>query len=171
MNYLKLGGKCGVVIPEGVLFQTNKAFGAVKKELLERFNVHTILSLPAGIFLPYSGVKTNVLFFDRNGSTSDIFYYEVNPPNKLTKNKPIRYEHFKEFLDVWEDRTLTDNSWIVNINDIKDFDISAKNPNNIEVIEYKSPIELVENLKANNNDIGVIMQEIEDILKQRSNVS
>jgi len=167
MNYLKLGGKCGVVIPEGVLFQTNKAFASVKQELLERFNVHTILSLPAGIFLPYSGVKTNVIFFDRNGSTSDIFYYEVNPPYKLTKNKPIQYEHFREFLDVWEDRTLTDNSWIVNINDIKEFDISAKNLKNIEVIEHKSPIELVENIKQNNSEIDIIMDEIENILKTK----
>ena len=164
MNYLKLGGKCGVVIPEGVLFQTNKAFQAVKQELLERFNVHTILSLPAGIFLPYSGVKTNVIFFDRNGSTSDIFYYEVNPPYKLTKNKPIQYEHFKEFLDTWEKRELTQNSWIVHVNDIKDYDISAKNPNNVEVIEHKSPLELVENIKANNKEIDELMDEIEAVL-------
>ncbi len=168
MNNLKLEGRCGVVIPEGVLFQTNKAFQAVKKELLERFNVHTILSLPAGIFLPYSGVKTNVVFFDRNGSTSDIFYYEVNPPYKLTKNKPIQYEHFKEFLESWESRTLTDNSWIVNINDIKDFDISAKNPNNVEVIEHKAPIELVENIKGNNKEINDLMDEIEIILVKKN---
>lgn len=164
MNHLKLNGKCGVVIPEGVLFQTNKAFQTVKKELLERFNVHTILSLPSGVFLPYSGVKTNVVFFDRNGSTSDIFYYEVNPPYKLTKNKPIQYEHFKEFLEIWEDRKVTDNSWIVNVSKIKDFDISAKNPNNIEEIEHKSPIELVENIKDNNNEINGLMDEIESIL-------
>ena len=154
----------GVVIPKGVLFQTNKAFQAVKKELLERFNMHTILSLPAGIFLPYSGVKTNVIFFDRNGSTSDIFYYEVNPPYKLTKNKPIKYEHFKEFLDTWQNRELTDNSWIVHVNDIKDYDISAKNPNNIEVIEHKSPLELVENIKNNNQEINDLMNEIEAVL-------
>ncbi len=164
MNSLKLEGRCGVVIPEGVLFQTNKAFQSVKKELLERFNVHTILSLPSGIFLPYSGVKTNVLFFDRNGSTSDIFYYEVNPPHKLTKNKPIQYEHFKEFLDVWEKRELTDNSWIVNINDLKEFDISAKNPNNVKVIEHKLPLELVKNIKENTIMIDKLMDEVESIL-------
>jgi type I restriction enzyme M protein len=166
MNYLKLGGKCGVVIPEGELFQTNKAFKAVKQGLLEQFNVHTVLSLPAGIFLPYSGVKTNVIFFDRNGSTSEIFYFEVNPPYKLTKNKPIQYEHFKEFLDTWQERTLTDNSWIVHVNDIKDYDISAKNPNNIEVIEHKSPLELVENIKQNTKEIDDIMNELEKILKE-----
>lgn len=164
MNHLKINGKCGVVIPEGVLFQTNKAFQSVKKELLERFNVHTIVSLPSGVFLPYSGVKTNILFFDRNGSTSDIFYYEVNPSSKLTKNKPIKYEHFKKFLDVWKDRIETDNSWTVNINDIKDFDISAKNPNKNDVIEHKTPIELVENIKLNNVEINDLMDDIESIL-------
>jgi len=164
MQNLKLNGKCGVVIPEGVLFQTNKAFQSVKKDLLERFNVHTILSLPSGVFLPYSGVKTNVLFFDRVGSTSDIYYYEVNPPYKLTKNKPIQYEHFKEFLDCWQDRKETQNSWIVNVGDIKDYDISAKNPNKVEVIEHKSPIELVENIKDNNKEINDLMSEIESIL-------
>jgi len=164
MNYLKLNGKCGVVIPEGVLFQTNNAFQSVKQELLERFNVHTILSLPAGMFLPYSGVKTNVIFFDRNGSTSDIFYYELIPTKKLTKKRPITNEDFKEFLDVWENRILTDNSWIVNINDIKEFDISAKNPNKNEIIEHKSPIELVENIKGNNQEINDLMDEIKAIL-------
>ncbi len=164
MNSLKLEGRCGVVVPEGVLFQTNKAFGAVKKELLERFNLHTILSLPAGVFLPYSGVKTNVLFFDRRGSTSEIFYYEVNPPYKLTKNKPILYEHFAEFLEIWKERKLTENSWIVSVNDIIDYDISAKNPNSVEVVEHKAPLELVEHIKANNAKISDLMDEIENIL-------
>lgn len=164
MNHLKLGGKCGVVIPEGVLFQTNNAFQSVKKDLLERFNVHTILSLPSGVFLPYSAVKTNVVFFDRVGSTNDIYYYEVNPAFKLTKNKPINIDHFAEFLDSWESRKITPNSWIVNVNDIKDFDISAKNPKKNDAIEHKSPIELVENIKLNNAEINDLMDEIETIL-------
>ena len=168
MNHLKLGGKCGVVIPEGVLFQTNNAFQSVKKDLLERFNVHTILSLPSGVFLPYSAVKTNVVFFDRVGSTNDIYYYEVNPAFKLTKNKPINIDHFAEFLDSWESRKITPNSWIVNVNDIKDFDISAKNPNKNDAIEHKSPIELVENIKLNNALINDLLDEVEEILIGKS---
>lgn len=164
MNHLKQGGRCGVVIPEGVLFQTNNAFASVKKELLEKFNIHTILSLPSGVFLPYSAVKTNVIFFDRAGSTSDIYYYEVNLASKLTKNKPIVLEHFYEFLECWKDRKITENSWIVNVNDIKDFDLSAKNPNKNEKIEHKSPIELVENIKLNNALINDLLDEVEDIL-------
>ena len=164
MKSLKLNGRCGVVVPEGVLFQTNNAFKSVKKELLERFNVHTVLSIPSGVFLPYSGVKTNVLFFDRSGSTSDIYYYEVDPPYKLTKNKPILFEHFAELLECWSDRKLTDNSWIVNVGDVKDYDISAKNPNKVESIDHKSPIELVENIKDNSKEITDLMDEVEAIL-------
>jgi len=164
MSSLRLNGRCGVVVPEGVLFQTNNAFQSVKKDLLERFNVHTILSLPSGVFLPYSGVKTNVLFFDRNGSTSEIYYYEVNPPYKLTKNKPILFDHFAEFLECWADRKLTDNSWIVKVGDVKDYDISAKNPNKNDDIDHKSPIELVENIKDNSKEINDLMDEIESIL-------
>ena len=68
MKMLKLDGKASIVVPEGVLFQGNNAFKQVKQELLENFNVHTILSLPTGIFLPYSPVKTNVVYFDRKGA-------------------------------------------------------------------------------------------------------
>ena len=164
MSSLRLNGRCGVVVPEGVLFQTNNAFQSVKKDLLERFNVHTILSLPSGVFLPYSGVKTNVLFFDRKGSTSEIYYYEVNPPYKLTKNKPILFEHFADFLECWADRKLTDNSWIVKASEVKDYDISAKNPNKVESIDHKSPMDMVENIKVNTKEINDLMDEIESIL-------
>ena len=62
LKSVKTGGRVGIVLPEGVLFQTNQAFARVKQMLLEDFNLHTVVSLPAGVFLPYSGVKTNVLF-------------------------------------------------------------------------------------------------------------
>ena len=108
------------------------------------------------------------MFFDRTGSTNDIYYYEVNPAFKLTKNKPINIDHFAEFLDSWESRKITPNSWIVNVNDIKDFDISAKNPNKNEKIEHKSPIELVENIKLNNALINDLLDEVEEILIGKS---
>jgi type I restriction enzyme M protein len=73
-------------------------------------------------------------------------------------------EHFAAFLDCWQERKITENSWIIGINDIKDFDISAKNPNRNETIEHKSPIELVENIKLNNAEINDLMDEIESIL-------
>lgn len=65
MKMLKLEGRASIIIPEGVLFQTNNAFKTIKQNLLENFNVHTIVSLPSGVFLPYSAVKTNILYFDK----------------------------------------------------------------------------------------------------------
>ena len=64
MRNLAKGGRAAVIVPEGVSVSGGPD-QKVRKELLEHFNVHTILSLPAGCFLPYTGVKTNVLFFDR----------------------------------------------------------------------------------------------------------
>ncbi len=164
MKMLKLGGKASVIVPEGVLFQTNNAFASVKKELLENFNLHTIVSLPAGVFLPYSGVKTNIIFFERTGSTSDIWYYEVNPPQKLTKNKPITWEHMQDFVDLYNARPSTINSWVVNVADIKEYDLSAKNPNKQQAVEHLSPSVILDKLKRNDQSINGLLIEIEDIL-------
>lgn len=169
MKSLKKGGKAAIVIPEGVLFQTGNAFRSVKEELLASFNVHTILSLPAGVFLPYSGVKTNVLFFDRTGATSDIWYYECNPEQKLTKNKPIQYEHLKEFVELFPKRTLSQNSWLVKINDIVDTDLSAKNPNVSTDLEHLPPKEILSHIKKNDTEINRLLVEVEQILEEGFN--
>lgn len=180
MKMLKLEGRAAIIVPEGVLFQTNNAFTKVKQTLLENFNVHTIVSLPAGVFLPYSGVKTNILYFDRKGATTDIWYYEVNPPYKLTKNKPILYTHMEEFIHLFhhpEERNATNakeenadanakvgNDWTVNVADIKDYDLSAKNPHNIVEVVHKSPKELLAKIKANDVEIEKLMNEIESLI-------
>jgi type I restriction enzyme M protein len=164
MRSLKNGGKAGVVVPEGILFQTGQAFAKVKQELLTDFNLHTIISLPAGVFLPYSGVKTNVIFFDRTGSTSDIWFYEVEPPYKLTKNKPIQYEHFAEFLKLYPQRADSEQSWTVKAADIKDYDISAKNPSkNVEVV-HLPPKEILAKIRENEAEVRRLLDEIEALL-------
>jgi type I restriction enzyme M protein len=188
MKMLKLEGRASIVVPEGVLFQTNNAFTKVKQTLLENFNVHTIVSLPSGVFLPYSGVKTNILYFDRKGATNDIWYYDVTPPYKLTKNKPIAYEHIKEFIHLFhhpEERNQTNakvpvassdsqgtselyredcNDWTVNIKDIKDYDLSAKNPHKVVEVIHKSPKDLLKAIKQNDTEINTLMNQIESLI-------
>lgn len=165
MKNLKLWGKSAVVIPEWVLFNTNNAFQEVKKMMLEDFNIHSIVSLPAGVFLPYSGVKTNIIFFDREWSTKDIWYYEINLDRKLTKNKPINYEEIKHIPALLKKRELWDNSWIVQVEDIKDFDISAKNPNAKDEEIIRTPKEIFEELTDNDNQINKLLWELKNILK------
>lgn len=165
MKNLKLWGKSAIVIPEWVLFNTNNAFQEVKKMMLEDFNIHSIVSLPAGVFLPYSGVKTNIIFFDREWSTKDIWYYEINLDRKLTKNKPINYEEIKHIPELLKKRKLWDNSWIVKVEDIKDFDISAKNPNAKDEEVIRTPTEIFEELTTNDTQINKLLWELKNILK------
>jgi type I restriction enzyme M protein len=168
MKKLAKGGKAGIVIPEGVLFQSNNAFTAVKQDLLQNFNLHTILSLPSGVFLPYSAVKTNVLFFERKGGTQDIWYYEINLDKKLTKNKSIKYEHLQEFVDLYKTRTQTPNSWTVSIEDIKknNYDISAKNPAKLVDIIHQAPSEIIADIQTNDKSINKLLVEINQLIEQ-----
>ncbi|MDY3547466.1 N-6 DNA methylase [Riemerella anatipestifer] len=168
MKKLALNGKAGIVIPEGVLFQTNNAFTAVKKDLLDNFNLHTILSLPMGIFLPYSPVKTSILFFERKGGTQDIWYYEVNLEKKLTKNRPIQYVHIAEFVELYNKRTKTENSWLVTADEIRarNYDLSAKNPAKQKEVIHLSPSEILADIQSNDKQINLLLSEIDNLIQK-----
>ena len=136
-----------------MLFNTGEAFKNIKKEILENYNLHTIISLPGGVFLPYAGVKTNIIFFDRIGATRDIWYYEINLGRTLTKNKPITYNDVKGIAELQKTRAITANSWIVKVEDIREYDLSAKNPNKAVEEILPSPSELLEQIGARNEKI------------------
>lgn len=112
---LKNDGRAAVVVPEGVLFQTNAAYQAVKKKLLSDGNLHTVVSLPAGVFLPYSAVKTSVIFLNKGKKSKDVWFYEVRIPDdkRLTKKSGITHEHFEDLLKKYEKRLISDNSWLI----------------------------------------------------------
>lgn len=168
MKSLKSGGKAAIVVPEGVLFQSNSAFTQVKQELLEHFNLHTILSLPAGVFLPYSGVKTNVLFFERSGGTTETWFYECEPEKKLTKNKPLADAHLAEFVELYGKRTTTDHSWIVPVEKLKqDHDLSAKNPAKQNDVEHMPPRKILELIQEKEAAVTNLLGEIDELLTER----
>ncbi|WP_417779705.1 N-6 DNA methylase [Stutzerimonas xanthomarina] len=168
MKTLKSGGKAAIVVPEGVLFQTNSAFKQVKQELLENFNLHTILSLPVGVFLPYSGVKTNVLFFERSGGTTDVWYYECEPVQKLTKNKPITDDHLKDFVELYSRRETTDRSWTVSASKLsEDYDLSAKNPAKQKDAEHLAPNDILKQIRTKEKLVSGLLDEIEDLLAEK----
>lgn len=161
---LKVGWKTGIVVPEWVLFNTGEAFKNIKKEILENYNLHTIISLPAWVFLPYSGVKTNIIFFDRIGTTRDIWYYEVNLGRTLTKNKPITYNDVKDIAELQKSRALTPNSWIIKVENIQEYDLSAKNPNKAVEEALPRPDELLQRIGARNEKIHQLTQALKEIL-------
>ncbi|TMP59566.1 DNA methyltransferase [Pseudoalteromonas sp. S1610] len=168
MKTLKSGGKAAIVVPEGVLFQTNSAFKQVKQELLESFDLHTILSLPAGVFLPYSGVKTNVLFFERSGGTGDVWYYECEPDQRLTKNKPITDKHLEDFVKLYRSRETTECSWTVSASKLaEDYDLSAKNPAKQKDAEHLAPSDIVKQIRTKEKLVSGLLDEIENLLVEK----
>lgn len=172
LKKLKARGRCGMVVPEGTLFRGD-AFAMVKKDLLENYNLHTVVSLPSGVFLPYSSVKTNLLFFDRTGPTRDVWYYELMPPpaQKFTKGKPIEDIHFDDCKAKRNERTLSENSWIVPMDEIAErgYDLSAKNPNRPEEAEQRTPEELTASILERERQITSILEEFEAMLEGGSN--
>lgn len=161
---LKTGGRTGIIVPEWVLFNTSEAFRNIKKEILENYHLHTIISLPAGVFLPYSGVKTNIIFFDRTGSTQDIWYYEIDLGRKLTKSKPITYDEIKDITELQKTRSITPNSWIVKVEDIKDYDLSAKNPNKVVEEILEAPSVIYDRIVERNQEIQSISEKLGELI-------
>jgi len=174
MANLAKGGRAGVVVPEGVLFRGGPD-QKVRKELLEQFNVHTILSLPAGCFLPYTGVKTNVIFFDRatdGTGTENVWFYDLTNDGFELKQtrKPILGSQIPDFLEKWEDREQSDNSWTTPIADIeaKGYDLSAKNPTKQDDYEHRPALELVQSIKVKEERIVGLLGELEDLLESQA---
>jgi len=173
------GARCGMVVPEGTLFRTG-AFADVKKDLLEQFRLHTVVSLPPGTFAPYSDVKTGLLFFERPGPTEEIWYYELPLPEglkKFSKGSPVQDEHFAAARQLWaawdayrrgegKRPKATERSWIVTADEVRErgYDLTARNPNRPEGEELPSPMELVASIMEKERAILSIAEELDAML-------
>ena len=107
MYRLNENGRAGVIIPDGFLFGTDNAKVAIKKKLLEEFNLHTIIRMPASVFAPYTSITTNILFFDKTKKTDTVWFYRVDMPEgykHFSKTKPMKVEHFDECVAWWNER-------------------------------------------------------------------
>lgn len=123
-------GRAAVVVPNGTLSAGGVAM-RIRRDLLHHFNVHTIIRLPQNVFSPYTDVATNLVFFDRSGSTREILYCQVQlPPGvALSKTRPLEYDALRPFLDLIGRRSQSDHSWVVQASDLnEDADLDIKNP-------------------------------------------
>lgn len=173
------GARCGMVVPEGTLFRGG-SFAEVKKQLLEQYDLHTVVSLPPGTFAPYSDVKTALIFFDRPGPTEEVWYYELPLPadlKKFSKGSPIQDEHFEEALALWATWDAyrrdevprpepTDDSWIVPVAKIKEeeYDLSARNPNREEMETYRPPTEITASLLERLREMTSIVEDLHEMV-------
>lgn len=172
------GGRAAIVVPHGTLFADGIA-ARVKKQLVDDFNLHTIIRLGEGIFAPYTDIPCNLLFFQHGESTKEIWYYELLPPadkKKYSKTKPIQQEEFEPIKAWWNNRTENDNAWKVKLSDIvftdKDgkllnVNLDNKNPNIKGNIEYRKPSELINSIVEKEKQVMQLMKEIENSLVEK----
>lgn len=172
MYHLKKNGRAGVILPDGFLFGTDGAKVNIKKKLLKEFNLHTIVRLPAGVFAPYTSIKTNILFFENKGTTEKIDFYEIPLPdglkNGFTKTRPFMKKHIEAAREWYLHRENGDeNAYSVTIEEIekRNFNIDIRNPLNIKDEEVFTVDELMEDLKGKALEIESLLEELSTVLK------
>ena len=168
------GGKsrAAVVVPNGTLFGDGVC-ARIKEELLKEFNLHTIVRLPNGVFAPYTGINTNILFFDRSGPTCEVWYYEQPLPEgrkNYTKTAPIQFEEFAPLVTWWNKRGENDHAWKVPAAELmaSGCNLDRKNPCAKEDITHMPPVQLAGNILKKEQRIAEIMGNITKLLAKKA---
>jgi type I restriction enzyme M protein len=163
IDSLKSGGRCGIVLDEGVLFRNNEtSFVQTKRKLLDDCDVQCIISLPGGVFTAAgAGVKTNLIFFTKGKPTEKIWYYDLSDV-KVGKTRPFTLANFEDFFTRWPKRGDSDRSWTVTRKQIeeKNFDLKAVNPNAKADEDTRTPEELLDLIEAKGREVEVAITEL-----------
>lgn len=167
-------GRAGVVLPDGTLFGEGVKT-KIKKLLTEECNLHTIVRLPNGVFNPYTGIKTNILFFTKGKPTKEVWFYEHPYPEGVknySKTKPMKFEEFQAEIDWWgkeadgfASRVENNHAWKVSIDEIiaRNFNLDIKNPYQGEVVSH-DPDELLQSYQTQQQEITELRNQLKDIL-------
>jgi type I restriction enzyme M protein len=149
-HLLKDGGRAAIVLPDGTLFGEGVKT-RIKEKLLTECNLHTVVRLPNGVFNPYTGIKTNLLFFTKGEPTKEVWYYEhPYPPGykSYSKTKPMRIEEFAPEKAWWGSRQESEQAWKVSVEQIRanGYNLDIKNPNTV-ADDHGDPEELLAEYK------------------------
>jgi type I restriction enzyme M protein len=153
-----------VVLPDGFLFGEGVAT-RIKETLLEKCNLHTIVRLPNGVFAPYTGIKTNLLFFEKGKPTKEVWYFEHPYPDGVksyNKTKPINIKEFDLEKEWWNNRVENGYAWKVGVQEIKDrnYNLDIKNPNLSEEQHQYSSTELIELLGESFDKSNLLLDQL-----------
>jgi type I restriction enzyme M protein len=147
----------------------------IKQHLLETCNLHTIVRLPNGVFSPYTGIKTNLLFFQKGSPTQEVWYYEhPYPPGakSYNKTKPMRIEEFAAEKAWWggperQGRVENEYAWRVPVAEIKarNYNLDIKNPHSPDQINH-DPDQLLADYATLQAEIASTRNALKSILSQ-----
>jgi type I restriction enzyme M protein len=172
------GGRAAIVVPNGTLFADGVA-ARIKKQLLEEFNLHTIVRLSEGVFAPYTDIPCNLLFFEQGTPSKEIWYYELLPPSdrkKYSKTRSIQADEFDDVKKWWSKRTENENAWKVSKKNVFKEDkatntlsvnLDQKNPNKKGEFEYKEPAKLISSIMDKERQVALLMEELQKEIENK----
>lgn len=165
IDSLKPGGRCGIVMDEGVLFRTNeKAFVQTKRKLLNECNLWCIVSLPPKVFVNAGAAsKTNLLFFTKGEPTKEIWYYDLSDLN-ITKKQPLTMAYLEEFFKLLPERGASERSWHVPVEEIqaRNYDLKAVNPNKKGGEDTRTPEELISIIESQATQVSEALKSLKN---------
>jgi len=174
IKLLKNGGRAAVVLPDGFFFGEGVKT-TLKQSLIEECNLHTIVRLPNGVFAPYTGIKTNILFFTKGTPTKQTWFYEHPRPPGVTsynKTRPMQFDEFQAEREWWGDETdgfkhrrETEQAWKISAEDVvkRGYNLDLKNPHTPDK-ESHDPDELLARYAAQQAGIQSLRDQLKVIL-------
>ncbi|MBT4362119.1 MAG: SAM-dependent DNA methyltransferase [Candidatus Marinimicrobia bacterium] len=179
LRMLKTGGRCAVIVPDGVLFSSSNAHKQIREELVENQKLEAVISMPSGVFRPYAGVSTAMLFFTKtnSGGSDKVWFYDMQNDgfsldDKRTEvagsNMPDIVERFGKLEDEVE-RKRIDQSFLVPVSEIKsnDWDLSINRYKEIiyEDVKYDPPLKIISDIKQLDHERSDALKMLEELLK------
>lgn len=178
LRLLKPGGRAAVIVPDGVLFGSSKAHKAVRRILIEEQKLDAVISMPRGVFKPYTGVSTAILLFTKtnSGGTNNVWFYDMHSDGYSMDDKRAQLERsdLPDILKRWQNRKKekarkrTDQSFMVPKHEIviNDYDLSINRCKEVEyeAVEYASPREILADLQKLEGEIIKGIDELEEML-------
>ena len=179
LRMLKTGGRCASIVPDGVLFGSNKAYKTLRQELVERNRLEAIISMPSGVFKPYAGVSTAVIIFTKTGAggTDKIWFYDMQSDGYSLDDKRTDLNTGGDIADIVRrfkdlngevDRKRTDQSFLVPKQEIvdNDYDLSINKYKQtiVEKIEYPPTSVIMVELFELEEQIVASLKELEAML-------
>ncbi|EPP25560.1 N-6 DNA methylase [Vibrio fluvialis] len=160
---LRPGGQAAIVIKN--TFLSNSDATAVRKELLQTCNLHTVLDCPAKTFLG-AGVKTVVLFFTKGEPTTKTWFYELDPGRSLGKTNPLNDKDLAEFVTLQKTKADSDKSWSVSTSDLDQttWDLSVKNPNKNDEVVLRKPLVILDEIADLDNQSAELLSSIRGLI-------
>ncbi|HDY75753.1 MAG TPA: SAM-dependent DNA methyltransferase [Candidatus Marinimicrobia bacterium] len=178
LRMLKIGGRCAVIVPDGVLFGSSNAHKQIRKEIIENHRLQAVISMPSGVFKPYAGVSTAVLLFTKTGTggTDNVWFYDMTADGYSLDDKRseikdndipdivVRYKN----PDKETQRSRTDKSFMVPVTEIKenDWDLSINRYKEIvyEEVKYDPPADIIADIKALDIERVKALKMLEELL-------